>query len=260
MTSQGLAVVTGASSGIGYELARCAVKEGFDLIVVAEDAQIEAAATVLGNSGTKVEPVQADLSTEEGVRQLLVAIGERPVEALVANAGIGLGDEFLNQDLRRALQVVDLNIRGTLILVHEIGRAMRDNGHGRILVTGSIAGFMPGSYQAVYNGTKAFLDSFAYALRDELSDTGVTVTCLMPGATDTDFFREAGMENTPVGEDAGKADPADVAAAGFHAMMAGDSGVMPGFMNRVQTVFAGLLPDTVVARMHRRLAKPEPAH
>ena len=225
--SKGLAVVTGASSGIGLELARCCAADGYELLICSDTAEIEEAARALRAAGGKVETVQADLSTDEGVRRLLAAIGDRPVEALLANAGIGLGDAFLNQDLERAKRVVDLNITGTLGLIHEVGRTMQARDRGRILITGSIAGFMPGSFHAVYNGTKAFLDSFSMALRNELKDTNVTVTCLMPGATETDFFETAGMEDTKVGQ-AEKADPADVARQGFEAMQKGDSGVVTG--------------------------------
>jgi len=250
--TRGLAVVTGASSGIGLELARLCRGAGFDLILCAEEPEVQAAAAELG-----AEAVQADLSTRAGVGVLLDAIGDRPVEALLANAGVGLGGQFLDQDIHASLNVVNVNVGGTVTLVHAIGRRMRDAGTGRILVTGSIAGFMPGSYQAVYNASKAFLDSFAYALRDELTDSGVTVTCLMPGPTDTEFFDRAGMEETPVGEDDDKDDPAMVARKGFDAMMKGESGVVSGFMNKVQSVFSGLLPDPVLARMHRRMAEPE---
>ena len=146
-----------------------------------------------------MEAVQADLATPEGVEALIAAIGDRPVDALLANAGVGLGDAFLDQDLGAAERVVDTNITGTIALVHVLGRRMRDRGEGRILITGSIAGFLPGSFQAVYNGTKAFIDSFTLALRNELKDSGVTVTCLMPGPTDTEFFERAEMLDTPVG-------------------------------------------------------------
>jgi short-subunit dehydrogenase len=251
-----LAVVTGASSGIGFELARCCVEDGHDLIVCAEDAGIEAAAAELRSGGAEVTAVQADLSTEAGTARLVEAIGGREVDALLANAGVGLGDAFLDQDLRAAQHLVDLNVKGTIALVHPVGRRMRARGAGRILIVGSIAGFLPGSFQAVYNGTKAFLDNFSVALRNELKDSGVTVTCLMPGATDTEFFERAGMEDTPVGRSEKKADPADVARAGYEAMKAGKSGVVTGFMNKVQTVFSGIIPDTVLAEMHRRTAEP----
>jgi short-subunit dehydrogenase len=251
-----LAVVTGASSGIGFELARCCVEDGHDLIVCAEDAGIEAAAAELRSGGAEVVAVQADLSTEAGTARLVEAIGGREVDALLANAGVGLGHAFLDQDLRAAQHLVDLNVKGTIALVHPVGRRMRDRGAGRVLIVGSIAGFLPGSFQAVYNGTKAFLDNFSIALRNELKDSGVTVTCLMPGATDTEFFERAGMEDTPVGRSEKKADPADVARAGYEAMKAGKSGVVTGFMNKVQTVFSGIIPDTVLAEMHRRTAEP----
>jgi len=253
--TQGLAVVTGASSGIGLELARCCAEDGYQLLVCSDTAEIEEAAEHLRRSGAVVEAIQADLSTPEGVERLVSAIGDRPVQALLANAGIGLGDAFLDQDLGRALKIVDLNVKGTIALVHPVGRRMRREGDGKILITGSIAGFMPGSFQAVYNGTKAFLDSFSIALRNELKDSGVTVTCLMPGATETDFFETAEMEDTKVGQ-ADKADPADVARKGYKAMIDGDSGVVTGFMNKVQTAFSGIIPDTMLAQMHRRMAEP----
>jgi short-subunit dehydrogenase len=252
-----LAVVTGASTGIGFELARCCVEDGYDAIVCADEPEIGTAAAALRSGGAEVEAVQADLATEAGIDRLVAAIGERPVDALVANAGVGLGDAFLDQDLRAAENVVNLNVNGTIALIHTVGRRMRDRGQGRILITGSIAGFLPGSFQAVYNGTKAFLDSFSMALRNELKDSGVTVTCLMPGPTDTEFFARADMLDTPVGRSDGKADAADVARQGYEAMKAGRSGVVPGFMNKVQTMFAGIIPDTVLAEMHRRTAEPD---
>jgi len=255
MAEKGLAVVTGASSGIGYELARCAARDGFALVICAEEAEIDIATDRLRDGGARVEAVQADLAAPEGVERLLAALAGRPVAALFANAGVGLGGRFLDQDPDAALDVVNINIMGTLALVHAVGRRMQAQGAGRILITGSVAGYMPGSHNAVYNGTKAFLDSFAYALRDELLESGVTVTCLMPGPTDTEFFERAGMEDTRIGE-SDKADPADVAQKGYEAMMRGESGVVTGFMNKVQTVFAGLLPETLVAKMHRRMAEP----
>jgi short-subunit dehydrogenase len=255
-----LAVVTGASTGIGLELARCCIADGYDAIVCAEEPEIEAAAAGLRQDGpmegAAVEAVQADLATEAGIAKLVAAIGERPVDALLANAGVGLGDAFLDQDLRAAENVVNLNVNGTIALIHVLGRRMRDRGEGRILITGSIAGFLPGSFQAVYNGTKAFLDSFSLALGNELKNSGITVTCLMPGPTDTEFFERADMLDTPVGRSDDKADPADVARQGYEAMKAGKSGVVTGFMNKVQAVFSGIIPDTVLAEMHRRTAEP----
>jgi short-subunit dehydrogenase len=251
-----LAVVTGASTGIGFELARCCVEDGYDAIVCANEPEIEAAAAELRAGSATVETVQADLGTETGIDALVAAIGDRPVDALIANAGIGLGGAFLDQDLRAAESIVNVNVNGTIALIHKVGRRMRERGEGRILIVGSIAGYLPGSFQAVYNGTKAFLDNFSMALRNELKDSGVTVTCLMPGATDTEFFERADMLDTPVGRSDSKADPADVARQGYEAMKAGKSGVVTGFMNKVQTMFAGIIPETVLAEMHRRSAEP----
>ena len=185
---QGLAVVTGASTGIGYELAKACARKGFDLIVVADEPRIRGAAEEIKALGAKVESLEADLSTIDGVDKLVGVIGARPVAALLANAGRGLGKGFLDQDFADILRVLDTNITGTLYLIQTIGRKMRDRGAGRILITGSIAGFIPGAYQAVYKASKAFLDSFSFALRAELKERGVTVTCLMPGATETEFF------------------------------------------------------------------------
>lgn len=254
--SRPLSVVTGASTGIGLELARLCAEDGHDLILCADEPELEAAAQELRTPDGAVEAVQADLGTEEGIARLLDAVGDRRIDNLLANAGVGLGDAFLDQDFDEIRRVIDLNVTGTTLLLHRVGRRMRSAGQGRILVTGSIAGMMPGSFQAVYNGTKAYLDSVSYALRNELKDSGVTVTCLMPGPTETEFFERAHMQDTPVGKDDSKADPAKVARDGYQAMVRGESGVVSGFMNKVQAAFSGLIPDTVLAQMHRRMAEP----
>ncbi len=216
-----LAIVTGASAGIGYELAKQCRDHGFDLLIAADEPEIEQAGAKLRLDGARVEAVQADLSGPEGVDKLYAATRGRKVDALLANAGRGLGRGFLDQDPADWRQVVDTNITGTLLLIQKVGRDMRSAGAGRILITGSIAGFMPGTYQAVYNGTKAFLDSFSFALRHESKGSGVTVTCLMPGATETEFFERADMMDTKVGTQK-KDDPAMVAKTGFDAMMKGE--------------------------------------
>ncbi len=181
-----LAVVTGASTGIGFELAKQCAQNGFDLLIAADEPAVHEAAEILKRHDIAVEAVEADLATTHGVDRLYETAKAqgRPIEALMANAGRGLGHGFLDQDFNEAMRVVNTNITGTLYLLHRFGGDMREQGFGKILITGSIAGFMPGTFQAVYNGTKAFLDSFSYALRDELKDSGITVTCLMPGATE----------------------------------------------------------------------------
>ena len=250
-----LAVVTGASSGIGYELAKLAAQDGFDLVIAADMPEIVEAAQALRGLGAKVEEIRVDLSTTDGVDALIELIGERPVDALMANAGHGLGKGFLDEDFAQARHVVDTNITGTIYLAHRIGRGMRERDKGRILFTGSIAGLMPGTFQAVYNGTKAFVDSFAWALRNELKDTGVTVSCLMPGATETEFFHRAGMDDTKVGQSK-KDDPADVAKTGFDAMMKGEGDVVHGLKNKIQAAVAAVTPQSRLAEMHRDMAEP----
>ena len=253
-TPRPLAVVTGASSGIGFHLARCCAASGFDLVVAA-DRPLDDVANDFRMEGAKVTIVHADLATQRGVDDLCETIGQRPVEALLANAGHGLGKGFLDQEFREVEHVIDTNITGTIYLLHKVGSDMRRRGRGRILITGSVAGFMPGSFQAVYNGTKAFIDSFAAALRNELKDTGVTVTCLMPGPTDTEFFARADMLDTQVATE-DKADPAKVARLGFEAMMDGEADVVAGLKNKLQTIMAKITPSQVLAEQHRKIAEP----
>ncbi|WP_456734709.1 MULTISPECIES: SDR family NAD(P)-dependent oxidoreductase [unclassified Bradyrhizobium] len=255
MPANKLAVVTGASTGIGLELARCCAEDGFDLVIAANEPAIEAAAAELRKLGGSVVAVQADLATTEGVDELCAAVGDRPIDALLANAGVGLGNAFLGQDFGRIRRVVDTNITGTLYLIHRAGNEMLRRNAGRILITGSIAGFTPGSFQAVYNGTKAFLDSFSFALREELRDSGVTVTCLMPGATETEFFRRADMMDTKVGTSK-KDDAHEVAKAGFDAMLRGASDIVTGVKNKLQTTVANVTPNEVLAKQHRKMAEP----
>ena len=253
------AVVTGASSGIGKELAKLCLSEGFEVLIAADEAQVHQAAAELDGTGARVTAIECDLSTTEGVDKLLAACGGRPIDALLANAGRGLGRGFLQQDFADIRRVVDTNITGTVYLIHKVGQAMVQRNAGRILITGSIAGFMPGSFQAVYNGTKAFLDSFSFALRNEVEDTNVTVTCLMPGATDTEFFERADMSDTKVGTDK-KDDPADVAKDGFDAMMKGEGQVISGWKNKIQAAVAHVAPSSVLAGMHRNMAEPGTAN
>ena len=249
------AIVTGASSGIGYELAQVCAREGYDLLVAADTADIDQAAEAFRTHGVTVNALFVDLATLNGVDRLYAAAQGRKVDALLANAGHGLGKGFLDQSFDDVRHVIDTNITGTIYLVQKVARDMRSRGGGRILITGSIAGFMPGTYQAVYNGTKAFIDSFSFALRAELKDTGVTVTCLMPGATETDFFARADLLDTKIGQSA-KDDPADVAKVGFDAMMRGDGDIVSGWKNKVLSAIANVTPAGVLAEQHRRMAEP----
>jgi len=224
-------------------------------LIAADDPKINDVARDFRALGTVVDAIESDLATTQGVHELVFAINGRPVNALLANAGNGLGHAFLDQDFEEARHVIDTNVTGTLYLIHEVGNEMRERGEGRILITGSIAGFMPGTYQAVYNGTKAFMDSFSFALREELKDSGVTVTCLMPGATEAEFFERADMLDTKIGGGK-KDDPADVAKIGFEAMMKGDGDVVSGLKNKIQSALTAVTPSGVLANQHGKMAKP----
>ena len=249
------AIVTGASSGIGLEIAKLAAADGYDLLVAA-DTPFDGEAAALFDLGVEVTAVECDLATEEGVGRLLDAAGGREIDVLVANAGQGLGHGFLDQDPMRWRQVIDTNITGTLLLLHPVLKSMVARGAGKVLITGSIVGHMPGSFQAVYSATKAFINSFAAAIGNELKDTGVTITCLKPGATDTEIFARADMLDTRVGR-APKADPADTARTGWDAMLKGEGEVVDGWLNKAQVIAAGILPEKVTAQLHRELAKPD---
>jgi len=248
------AIVTGASSGIGLEIAKLAAKDGYDLLVAADTPFVDAGAG-LKELGVDVQSIEADLSTEQGVNQLLAAAGNRPVDVLVANAGHGLGHAFLDQPTEEWRHVIDTNITGTLLLIQPIVKAMVARGDGKVLITGSIAGHMAGSFQAVYNGSKAFIDSFAAALGNEIKDSGVTVTCLKPGATETEFFHRAHLDDTKVGQ-ARKDDPADVAKTGWEAMKSGEHAVIHGLKNKMQVAAADVMTDAMTAEIHRKQTEP----
>jgi short-subunit dehydrogenase len=254
MSSPKLAIVTGASSGIGLEIAKLAAKDGYDLIVAADTPFVEAG-PALKDLGADVREIEADLSTKQGVDQLLSAVGDRDVDVLVANAGHGLGHGFLDQSPDEWLHVVNTDVIGTLLLVQPIVKRMVARGEGRVLITGSVAGHMAGAFQAVYNGSKAFIDSFSAALNEEIKHSGVTVTCLKPGATETNFFHRAELDDTKVGQ-AKKDDPSDVARAGWDAMNKGEPAVIYGLKNKMEVAAASMMTDATTAKLHRAQAEP----
>ena len=243
------AIITGASSGIGRELARLAAADGYDLLLAADTPFTDAEA------GT--DTLQVDLSTFEGVDQLLDRAAGRTIDLLCANAGHGLGRAFLDQDADEWKHVVDTNVVGTAYLLQKVLGPMVARNTGKVLVTGSIAGYMPGSFQAVYNGTKAFVDSFVAALQNEIKDAdGVTLTNLMPGPVETEFFKRGDMMDTSVGTDPNKSDPADVAKDGWDALMSGKHAIVSGWTNKAQAAIANITPNEVLAERHRQMAEP----
>ena len=254
MSLRKLAVVTGASSGIGLELAKCAAQDGFDLIVAADTPFVEAG-PAFDEYDVTVQSIEADLSSRQGVHQLLDLIASRPVDVLVANAGHGLGHGFLDQATDEWMHVLNTNITGTLLLIQPVVTKMVERGEGRVLITGSIAGHLAGAFQAVYNGSKAFIDSFAAALNEEIKDSGVTITCLKPGATETAFFHRAELDDTKAGQ-AKKDDPADVAKTGWQAMKKGEPAVIYGIKNKLQVAAADVMTDAATAKIHRSQMEP----
>lgn len=251
-TTAPFAVITGSSSGIGLELAKLAVQDGYALLLAADRPFDHALAEL---PGATVETVSADLATTEGIDRLEAAIGDRPVDVLCANAGHGLGKGFLDEDFAMVRHLVETNVIGTIDLVQRVGRRMRSRGEGRILLTGSLAGLIPGAYQAVYNASKSFIDSFSYALRYELKDTGVSVTCLMPNVTESEFWERAETTDTKAG--VGPKDPPDKPAkAGWEAMKEGKGSVSPGWQGTLQQAILRVLPPETLAGMNAKLMKP----
>jgi uncharacterized protein len=253
-----LAVVTGASSGIGRELAKQFAAHDFDLVINAEDDALADVGAELEATGVDVRTVRADLRTAEGVETLYAAVTAvgRPVSAAALNAGVGRGGAFLDTDLDDEIEIIDVNITSTVRLAKRLLRDMAARDEGRVLITSSIASTMPGSFQAVYNASKSFLQSFAEAVANELKDTGVTITSLMPGPTETNFFHRADMDDTKVGTSA-KDDPAQVAAQGFEALMKGTDKLVAGSVGtKAQGLANKVLPDKLKSAAHRRMAEP----
>lgn len=252
------AIVTGASSGIGYELAKQFAQNGFDLLVVSESDAVKRVARKFESSGVSVEALQVDLASHDGVHKLQSALQAtgRPVDAIAINAGVGVSGRFIETDLAAEINMVNLNVVSTLHLAKYIVKDMVSRGSGRILFTASIAGTMPTPYEAVYGATKSFVRSLSQSLREELKGTGVSVTALMPGATETNFFHRAGADDTKLGS-MEKDDPAEVAKQGYEALMAGQDHVIAGsFKNKVQAAAGYALPDPLVAKAHAGQSKP----
>ncbi|WP_040838239.1 SDR family NAD(P)-dependent oxidoreductase [Nocardia brevicatena] len=255
-----LALVTGASRGIGFELAGAFAERGYDVVMAAEDTAIEDAADSVRRPGIDVRAVQVDLRTPEGVEQLYSAAteDERPLDAVALNAGVGRGGAFTETDLDDELDIIALNVRSTVHLAKLVLGDMVRRDTGGLLFTSSVASMVPGAGQAMYHASKSFVQSFAEALRAEVRETGVNVTVLMPGPTDTDFFRRAGMLHTPIGRGP-KEDPARVARQGVEALLEDKQKVVGGSLGtRAMATVAHVLPDSVKAGASRMMAAALP--
>ncbi len=255
-----VALVTGASSGIGYSLAQELATRGYDLLVCSAGEGLERAAEDFRAYGVDCAEFQADLATRGGVDKLWewVKGSGKNFEVACLNAGVGVGGLFKDTDLEAELQIIELNCTGTVQLAKYVVRDMAARREGRILLTSSIAGEMVAPREAVYAATKAFVLSFAHSLRYELENCGITVTTLQPGPTDTDFFHRAGMDNTRVGAE-GKLDskPEDVARQGIDALMAGKDHVYSASARtKVEGMLANLIPGRTKAAMHDKMARP----
>lgn len=256
-----LALITGASSGIGLELARHFGRRGYDLVVTADDQQISHAAQELAETGADVQSTQLDLRHPDSVDELysVIAATDRPLHAAALNAGVGQSGAFLDTDLRDDLGIIDLNVRSTVHLAKLVLRDMAATGHGKVLVTSSVAAHMPGPYQPIYNASKAFLQSFCEAVATEMEDlaqASITVTALLPGPTDTEFFERADLTDTRLGQ-MNKDDPALVAEQAFDALMSGKRNAFAGSLtSRAMGAAARATPDRAASQFHRKLAEP----
>lgn len=260
MANQKTALITGGSSGIGKELAKLFANDQYNLIIVARDqGELDSAAAELRQSGVEVTTIAKDLSVIEQVFELCEEVNSLGLEidTLVNDAGMGVYGLFKDNDIERELEIINLNINATVILTKHFVQQMAARGEGKVLNLGSIAGKVPGPWQAVYHATKAFVLSFTSAIREEMKDTGVTFTALMPGITDTDFFNKAGMNESRAIQDPDvKADPADVAKDGYEALMAGDDRVISGLKNKMQVGMANMVPDSTAAAGMEAQQKP----
>ncbi|AMJ64845.1 SDR family NAD(P)-dependent oxidoreductase [Hymenobacter sp. PAMC 26628] len=254
------ALITGATSGIGRELAKLFAQDKYNLVIVArsQDELASTAAELEQAYGIRVTTIAKDLFQRQAPQEVYDEIKAQglQIDALVNDAGQGQYGEFVDTDLGRELDIVQLNIAAYVTFTKLYLKEMVARGSGKILQVSSLGAEIPGPLQAVYHGTKAFITSFSEAVREETKDRGVTITILEPGVTDTDFFHKADMEQAKIVAEGSKADPAKVAKDGYEALLAGKDKVVSGFMNKVQAVIGNVLPDSVVAANMHKQAEP----
>jgi short-subunit dehydrogenase len=252
-------LITGATSGIGLELAKLFAKDGHNLVINARNEnELESTAVELRQHNIQVIPLAKDLFEREAPFELYAEVKSRgiEIEILVNNAGQGVYGEFTETDIDRELDIIQLNIASLVVLTKCFLNDMKEQGSGKILNVASVASKTPGPYNSVYHGTKAFVHSFTEAIRSELKDTGITVTSLLPGATDTDFFNKADMEDSKIFQECELADPADVAKDGYEALMNGKDKVVSGIKNKIKVAMTNMMPDSVAADQMKKQQEP----
>jgi short-subunit dehydrogenase len=252
-------LITGGTTGIGFELARIFAKNGHNLIIVARDGEeLLAAKSQLDEYGVSVLTMEKDLFNPEAPFELYeeISANEFDVNILVNNAGQGVYGDFADTDIWRELKIIQLNIGAVVVLTKAFLLEMLQKGRGRILNVSSVASKSPGPLQSVYHGTKAFVQSFTEAVREEVKDYGIVVTALLPGPTDTDFFSKANMEESKVVQEGKLADPAKVAEDGYKALMKDDDMVVSGLKNKIQVAMSNIMPDAAAARNIHKQQKP----
>lgn len=255
--TQPLALITGSSEGIGLELARLIIADGFKTILCGSSAKVHSVAEEFSNQG-RVSAVQSDLTTAEGAEKVINAVAGRPLDVLVLNAGIALGGAFLDVPLERHLQLVEININSTLRLCHGLLPPMIARGRGKLLLVSSLSATTPTPFESIYGPSKSFMTSFGHGLREELRGTGVDVTILHPGATATDFHIRAGMGNTRFGDNSWKNDPAEVARQGYEALKNGVTSLIGGDAD-TQAAGRALRAMTDEDKARRQAAMSRPA-
>ena len=253
------ALVTGATSGIGFELAKLLAQDKYNLVIAGrEQMSLDQTANELSKYNIEVVSIVKDLFNHDSPFQLYQEIKEKGIEihVLVNDAGQGQYGEFVDTDIDREIDIIQLNIISLVVLTKHFLKDMVSRGSGKILNVASVASKIPGPYQSVYHGTKAFVHSFTEAIRSEVKESGITVTSLLPGVTDTDFFHKADMENAKIIKEGKKADAADVAKDGFDALMNDKDMIVSGFMNKVQVAMSNVTPDSMVADKTKKQQEP----
>jgi short-subunit dehydrogenase len=261
MNNQKFALITGGTNGIGYELAKLFAKDHYNLVIVARNQEeLERTARELQDEhGIRVHTIAKDLIEREAPFQVYeeVKADGIQIDILVNNAGQGEYGEFIHTDIQRELDIIQLNIAAYVVLTKYFLKEMVERKEGKILNVGSIAGEIPGPWQAVYHGTKAFVGSWTEGIRNEVKETGITVTVLLPGATDTDFFAKANMERSKIYEPDSLADPVKVAKDGYQALMSGDDKIVSGLKNKAMVGMGRVMPDSMAAETMRKQQEPK---